>query len=222
MKGLEGKRVVVTGGSSGIGAATVERFRAEGAHVVSVALDGEIVCDVSDAEQVERAFEQIGELDVLVANAGISVRAPFLEIREEDWRRVLDVNLTGVFLCAQQAARRMDEGVILMTASTNGLSGHPYYADYNASKAGVILLAKTMARELAPKIRVNAICPGYVLTPMQQAEYTDSMLAEVNASIPLGRHADPEEIAALFAFLASEEARYITGAAITIDGGETA
>lgn len=225
MKGLEGKRVVVTGGTSGIGEATCRRFREEGAHVVSLALDdaeGNIRCDVADAAQVERAFEEIGAIDVLVANAGISIRAPFLEIREEDWRRVLDVNLTGVFLCAQQAARRMDEGVILMTASTNGLSGHPYYADYNASKAGVILLARTMARELAPRIRVNAICPGYVLTPMQRAEYSDQMLADVNASIPLGRHAEPEEIAALFAFLASDEARYITGATISIDGGERA
>ena len=225
MKGLEGKRVVVTGGTSGIGEATCKRFREEGAHVVSIAVDDgadNIVCDVADAAQVERAFEQIGAIDVLVANAGISIRKPFLEITEDDWRRVLDVNLTGVFLCAQQAARRMDEGVILMTASTNGLSGHPFYADYNASKAGVILLAKTMARELAPKIRVNAICPGYVLTPMQRAEYTDEMLAAVNAEIPLGRHAQPEEIAALFAFLASDDARYITGAVLTIDGGETA
>ncbi|HET8893842.1 MAG TPA: SDR family NAD(P)-dependent oxidoreductase [Gaiellaceae bacterium] len=225
MKGLEGKRVVVTGGTSGIGEATCRRFREEGAHVTSIAIDaaeGNITCDVADAAQVERAFEQIGDVDVLVANAGISIRAPFLEIREQDWRRVLDVNLTGVFLCAQQAARRMDEGVILMTASTNGLLGHPYYADYNASKAGVILLAKTMARELAPKIRVNAVCPGYVLTPMQRAEYTEEMLADVNASIPLGRHAEPEEIAALFAFLASDDARYITGATISIDGGETA
>ena len=222
MRGLDGKRVVVTGGSSGIGEATVRRFRDEGAHVTSIALDGEIECDVADAEQVAAAFEQVGDIDVLVANAGISIRAPFLEIREEDWRRVLDVNLTGVFHCAQQAARRMDEGVILMTASTNGLAGHENYADYNASKAGVILLARTMARELAPRIRVNAVCPGYVLTPMQRAEYTDEMFAAVNATIPLQRHAEPEEVAALFAFLASDDARYITGAAITIDGGETA
>jgi len=222
VRGLDGKRVVVTGGSSGIGEATVRRFRDEGAHVTSIALDGEIECDVADAEQVAAAFEQIGDIDVLVANAGISIRAPFLEIREEDWRRVLDVNLTGVFLCAQQAARRMDEGVILMTASTNGLAGHENYADYNASKAGVILLARTMARELAPHIRVNAVCPGYVLTPMQRAEYTDEMLAAANATIPLQRHAEPDEVAALFAFLASDDARYITGAAITIDGGETA
>ncbi|HEY8029703.1 MAG TPA: SDR family oxidoreductase [Gaiellaceae bacterium] len=222
MRGLEGKRVVVTGGSSGIGEATVRRFRDEGASVVSIALDGEIECDVADREQVAAAFERVGGLDVLVANAGISIRSPFLEIREEDWRRVLDVNLTGVFHCAQEAARRMDDGVILVTASTNGLSGHENYADYNASKAGVILLARTMARELAPRIRVNAVCPGYVLTPMQRAEYSDEMLAAVNDGIPLKRHAEPEEIAALFAFLASDDAAYITGAAIAIDGGETA
>lgn len=169
--------------------------------------------------------ELLGGIDVLVANAGISIRAPFLEIREEDWRRVLDVNLTGVFLCAQQAARRMTAaggGTILMTASTNGLTGHPCYADYNAAKAGVILLARTMALELAPAVRVNAVCPGYVLTPMQAAEYTPEMRAAVDASIPLGRHARPEEIAALYAFLASDESAYFTGAAISVDGGETA
>jgi NAD(P)-dependent dehydrogenase (short-subunit alcohol dehydrogenase family) len=239
MRGLEGKRVVVTGGTSGIGEATSRRFLDEGAHVVALAVGEDEVataperipgveairCDVADAGAVAAAFERIGEVDVLVANAGISIRKPFLEIEEADWRRVLDVNLTGVFHCAQQAARRMvasDGGVILMTASTNGLTGHPNYADYNASKAGVILLARTMALELAPRVRVNAVCPGYVLTPMQRAEYSDEMLAEVNASIPLGRHAAPEEIAALFAFLASDEGAYFTGAVISIDGGETA
>lgn len=230
MKGLEGKRVVVTGGTSGIGAATVARFREEGAQVAAIAdrdvEDDRLLCDVADAASVERAFARVdgllGGVDVLVANAGISIRKPFLEIEEADWRRVLDVNLSGVFFCAQQAARRMETGVILMTASTNGLTGHPFYADYNASKAGVILLARTMALELAPRIRVNAVCPGYVLTPMQRAEYTDEMLAEVNAGIPLGRHATPEEIAALFAFLASDEGAYFTGAVISIDGGETA
>jgi NAD(P)-dependent dehydrogenase (short-subunit alcohol dehydrogenase family) len=112
--------------------------------------------------------------------------------------------------------------VILMTASTNGLTGHPLYADYNASKAGVVLLARTMALELAPSVRVNAVCPGYVLTPMQRAEYSEEMLAGVNATIPLGRHASPEEIASLFAFLASDEGAYFTGAVLSIDGGETA
>ena len=231
MRGLEGKRVVVTGGTSGIGEATVERFRSEGARVAAIAdrdvEDPGLLCDVADSASVASAFERVDELlggvDVLIANAGISVRKPFLEIDEADWRRVLDVNLTGVFFCAQQAARRMDEGgVILMTASTNGLTGHRYYADYNASKAGVILLARTMALELAPRVRVNAVCPGYVLTPMQRAEYYDEMLAEVNAGIPLGRHASPEEIAALYAFLASDEGAYFTGAVISIDGGELA
>jgi len=243
MRGLEGKRVVVTGGTSGIGEATSRRFLDEGAHVVALAVGEEevataaeripgidaLLCDVADAAAVEDAFgradELLGGIDVLVANAGISIRKPFLEIEEADWRRVLDVNLTGVFHCAQQAARRMvagDGGVILMTASTNGLTGHPFYADYNASKAGVILLARTMALELAPAVRVNAVCPGYVLTPMQRSEYTDEMLAEVNAGIPLGRHASPEEIASLFAFLASDDGAYFTGAVISVDGGETA
>ncbi|MCK5430788.1 MAG: SDR family oxidoreductase, partial [Anaerolineales bacterium] len=105
---------------------------------------------------------------------------------------------------------------------TNGLMGYPYYADYNASKAGVIELTRSMALELAPTVRVIAVCPGYVLTPMQEAEYSPEMLEAVNRKIPLGRHATPEEIAALFAFLASDEAPYITGQHIVIDGGETA
>jgi NAD(P)-dependent dehydrogenase (short-subunit alcohol dehydrogenase family) len=239
VKGLEGKRVVVTGGTSGIGEATSRRFLAEGAHVTALAVGEDevatasvripgvhaILCDVTDRAQVESAFAEIGDVDVLIANAGISIRKPFLEIDPADWQHVLDVNLTGVFHCAQIAARRMtagDGGVILMTASTNGLTGHQLYADYNASKAGVILLARTMALELAPTVRVNAVCPGYVLTPMQQAEYSQEMLDAVNASIPLGRHASPDEIAALYAFLASDEGAYFTGAVISIDGGETA
>jgi NAD(P)-dependent dehydrogenase (short-subunit alcohol dehydrogenase family) len=112
--------------------------------------------------------------------------------------------------------------VILNTASTNGYVGHPYYADYNASKAGVIELTRTLALEWAPAVRVNAVCPGYVLTPMQEAEYTPEMLAQVDAKIPLKRHAHPEEIAAIYAFLASDDASYVTGAVITVDGGETA
>jgi NAD(P)-dependent dehydrogenase (short-subunit alcohol dehydrogenase family) len=243
VQGLTGKRVVVTGGTSGIGEATSRRFLDEGARVAALAVGQDevataadripgveaLLCDVADAAAVDGAFARIddllGGIDVLVANAGISIRKPFLEIAPADWQRVLDVNLTGVFHCAQQAARRMvanGGGVILMTASTNGLTGHEYYADYNASKAGVILLARTMARELAPSVRVNAVCPGYVLTPMQEAEYTPEMLEQVNATIPLGRHASPDEIAALYAFLASDEGAYFTGAVISIDGGETA
>jgi NAD(P)-dependent dehydrogenase (short-subunit alcohol dehydrogenase family) len=153
------------------------------------------------------------------------VRSPFVDIGYDQWTKVLQVNLDGMFLCARAAIKRMKKqgaGVILFTASTNGTAGYPYYTDYNASKAGVISLAKTIALECAPWLRINAICPGYVLTPMQKAEYTPEMLDAVNARIPLGRHAEPEEIAALFAFLASSEASYITGTIITIDGGETA
>jgi meso-butanediol dehydrogenase/(S,S)-butanediol dehydrogenase/diacetyl reductase len=237
------QRVIVTGGTSGIGAATARRFVADGARVVAFGygeeeiaraseevpgLIGAIRMDVADPDQVRDAFERaddlLGGLDVLIDNAGISVRHRFLDITYEDWQRVLAVNLTGMFLCAQQAARRMIEhgGVILMTASTNGMIGHPNYADYNASKAGVILLAKSMALELAPMVRVNCVSPGYVMTPMQAGEYTPEMLESVDAKIPLGRHARPDEIADVFAFLASDRASYITGAVIPVDAGETA
>ncbi|PIE55572.1 MAG: oxidoreductase [Dethiosulfovibrio peptidovorans] len=241
---LQNKGVVVTGGASGIGLATAERFAREGAQVVIFDIDptgleeaacnpagfvGALKVDVSRPEEVEQGFREAiqltGQLDILVANAGISVRSPFADISWEQWRRVMGINLDGVFLCAQEAAKHMlpqREGVILITASTNGTEGHPFYTDYNASKAGVILLCKTMALELAPSIRVNAVCPGYVLTPMQKAEYTPEMLEATNQKIPMKRHAEPEEIAGLFAFLASSEGRYITGAAIPIDGGETA
>jgi NAD(P)-dependent dehydrogenase (short-subunit alcohol dehydrogenase family) len=200
---------------------------------------GAIIADVTDLMQVEAAFAEAIRLmdgvDVLINNAGISIRHKFLDITPEEWEKVIAVNLTGVFYVAQTAARHMWErysvepssanpgsGVILQTASTNGMVGQPFYADYNATKAGVIELTKTMAVELAPKVRVNAVAPGYVLTPMQRAEYSDAMLEEVNRKIPLGRHAKPEEIAALFAYLASDDAAYVTGQVFTIDGGEIA
>jgi NAD(P)-dependent dehydrogenase (short-subunit alcohol dehydrogenase family) len=228
MRGLAGKRVVVTGGTSGIGAATAQRFRDEGCEVVVLARTpgaGVICCDVGDREQVDAAFAQVGELDVLVNNAGVSVRSPALDISPDQWDQVLATNLSGAFWVAQAAARRMlagAGGVILNTASTNALVGYRYYADYNATKAGVVALTKSLALEWAPKVRVNAVCPGYVLTPMQEAEYTPEMLAAVNRLIPLRRHATPEELAGLFAYLASDEAAYFTGSVIVMDGGETA
>jgi meso-butanediol dehydrogenase / (S,S)-butanediol dehydrogenase / diacetyl reductase len=244
MRGLKGKRVLITGGASGIGAATAARFLEEGSAVVVLDRDanaryqihsqlphlaGTVDADVSNLKQVEAAFAEavrlMGGVDVLINNAGISIRHNFLDITPEEWGRVIAVNLTGVFYVAQTAARHMwhrGSGVILQTASTNGTVGYPHYADYNATKAGVIELTKSMALELAPKVRVCAVAPGYVLTPMQRAEYTDEMLDAVNSKIPLGRHAKPEEIAALFAFLASDDAAYITGQVYTIDGAETA
>ncbi len=249
MRGLKHKRVLITGGASGIGAATAARFLEEGAQVCILdrnpkacdeirhqlpKISEAIIADVSNLKQVETAFAQavqaMGAVDVLINNAGISIRHNFLEITPDEWDKVIAVNLTGVFYVAQTAARHMWDrfsvepgtGVILQTASTNGIMGYPYYADYNAAKAGVIELTKSMALELAPKVRVCAVAPGYVLTPMQRAEYTDAMLEEVNQKIPLRRHAKPEEIAALFAFLASDDAAYATGHVYTLDGGETA
>jgi NAD(P)-dependent dehydrogenase (short-subunit alcohol dehydrogenase family) len=129
-----------------------------------------------------------------------------------------------VFHVAQAAARHMADrgsGVILNTASTAGTTGYPHYADYAATKGGVIGLTLSMALELAPHVRVNAISPGYVLTPMQRAEYSDEMLAAVNRKIPAGRHATPEEIAGLFAYLASDDAGFATGQVYVMDGAET-
>lgn len=241
---LKDKRVMVTGAASGIGLATAQRFADEGAKVFILDCNKEAIskemaenpqfagsslCDVSLEKDVIAAFEKmdrdLGGIDVLISNAGISIRKDFVDISYEQWQKVININLNGMFLCSREAARRMKtqrSGVILMTASSNGTEGHRWYTDYNASKAGVILLTKSMALELAPDVRVNCVCPGYVLTPMQRAEYTDEMLAKVNEGIPMKRHAEPEEIGALYAFLASDDAKYITGADIRIDGGETA
>ena len=243
-KDLKDKRVIVTGGASGIGLAIADRFADEGAKVIILDLDknalsealsrnpkliGGFRADISSENDVKDAFKKADDLicgvDILISNAGISYRKPFMEIEYQKWVKVLRTNLDGMYLCAKQSISRMKEqqkGVILFTASTNGLNGHPLYSDYNASKAGVIVLAKTLALEFAPWLRVNAVCPGYVLTPMQKAEYTSEMMEEVNSKIPMKRHAMPEEIASLYAFLASSEASYITGQAIVIDGGETA
>jgi 3-oxoacyl-[acyl-carrier protein] reductase len=252
MRGLKGKGVLVCGGSSGIGLAAAQRFLEEGSRVFVAGLEpagvdaavaglrqhGEVsglACDVSQEAEVARlaaaADAALGGVDVLANNAGTSRRAPFLEITAADWDRIIAVNLRGMFLVAQAVTARMVRrgtgGVVINMSSTNGIAGEEDYAHYNASKGGVLLLTKTMAVELGPLgIRVNALCPGYISTPLNAAISAglDPGFEEAYARdrIPLRRTGRPEEVAAAYAFLASEDASFINGAGLVIDGGQLA
>ena len=240
MRGLENKWVLITGAAGGIGAATTARFLEEGACVIALDRDPaglarlesaysglslSAIVDVTDEAALDAFLEEVDRLDVLINNAGISQRHSFLEISHSVWNRLLETNLTGTFLTAQKAAHKMlvgQGGVILNMGSTNGLVGYHHYADYNASKAAVIELTRSMALELGPRIRVNAVCPGFIMTPMQEAEYTPAMQEAFASKLPLRRLGRPEDVAALFAFLASDDAAFITGQCFVIDGGELA
>jgi 3-oxoacyl-[acyl-carrier protein] reductase len=239
------RTVMISGGSSGIGQATVARFARDGARVYNLDITPPAppaqggagpagpptwyAVDTADWAAVERAVQRAladsGRLDVVIANAGVSVRHSVLNLEEKDARRVVDVNLLGTLALWQASARHMvalGGGVLLATSSVNGSRGFPRYSDYNATKAGIAALCRTFALELAPLIRVACVAPGAVLTPMQLAEYTPGMLAEVEARIPAGRHAAPEEVAEAFHYLASPQARFVTGQELVIDGGEIA
>ena len=253
MRGLRGKRVLVSGGSSGIGAATARRFLEEGARVFIGGLDPEEVqstvrslqslgevrgqaADVSDDEAagslVEAATRAMGGLDILANNAGTAWREPFLEITPQHWDRMMAVNLRGMFLIAQAVAKVLveqgDGGVIVNMSSTNGLAGEADYAHYNASKAGVLLLTRTMAVELGRHgIRVNALCPGYIQTALNaqiagQLGGEDFAQRYARDNIPLGRTGQPEEVAAAYAFLASDDASFLSGTGLVVDGGQLA
>lgn len=249
MRGLEGKGVLVTGGSSGIGLATVERFLEEGSRVFMCGIDeGEVhqvlgrlgtrrtvagmACDVTRADDVARLVDEaerfLDRIAVLINNAGIARKAWFLDMEALEWDQTIAVNLRGMFLVAQAVARRMvgqDEGgSIVNMASTNALGGEKEFAHYNASKGGVLQLTRTMAVELGDKgIRVNCVCPGFIDTPLNRAlGDEDAFRAYERSKIPLGRRGRPDEIAAVYAFLASDDATFIHGAAIVVDGGQTA
>jgi NAD(P)-dependent dehydrogenase (short-subunit alcohol dehydrogenase family) len=245
MRGLSGKTVVVTGASSGIGKATAARFLAEGANVVLVADRaselGEthaqlkslgsvepVVCDVSHPDDVQALANQVadrGGTDILVNNAGVWNEREFQEIEYENWQRIISVNLTGPFLCSQafipQMVRR-GGGAIVNTASTNGLVAEPRLAHYNTSKGGLIMLTRSLSIDLAALgIRVNAVAPGVIYTPLI-AHILDARAGQHFGAIPLGRVGQADEIASCIAFLASDEASYVTGSVLVCDGGQLA
>jgi meso-butanediol dehydrogenase/(S,S)-butanediol dehydrogenase/diacetyl reductase len=234
----------VTGAGSGIGAATVRRLVAEGAAVVGLDIAepiervGEVdylLCDVADPEAVEAAIDRAVAhldghgrlLDVLVNNAGIGSLAPAAGLAVEEWRRVLDVNVSSVFYACRRAIPIMQSlsgGTIVNVASISGLRGDFGFGAYNASKAAVVNYTRTLALDHGRDgIRVNAVCPGLVDTPLTAGLHSvEGLLDRWTAAIPLGRAGQPDEIAATIAFLASDDASYLTGAAVVVDGGITA
>jgi 3-oxoacyl-[acyl-carrier protein] reductase len=233
---LQDRICLVTGAAQGIGAATVARLAAEGAIVVAADLRGadvpgaalSLAMNVTDRAQVDAAVAQVlaahGRIDVLVNNAGITKDARLLKMTEAQFDAVIDVNLRGVFHCAQAVAPHMVErgsGVILNASSVVGLYGNFGQTNYAASKFGVIGFTKTWARELGPKgVRVNAVAPGFVATPILQT-IPEKVLAQMQEKVPLGRLGRPEEIASVYAFLASDDASYLNGAVIEVSGGMT-
>lgn len=253
MTRLAGKVALITGAGSGLGREMALRFVAEGASVLAADVNeagaqetvaamgaeaadraGALRMDVTNeddcAAAVKAALDRWGRLDVMIANAGIGTRAPIAKLTREDWQRVLDVNLTGVFLCAKHAflAMQATGGVILATASVAGLHGTPGLGAYGVSKAGVVQLMQTVALEGARyNIRANALCPVWAQTAL-----VDQLTASTRdpqktreafvAAVPLGRLGTPSDVASAAAYLASDEASFITGIAFPIDGGHMA
>lgn len=248
MRRFEGKRVIVTGGGQGIGKATVAHFATEGATVVltdrrrdaaesaarEISRDtgatiypfiGDVAIKSDDEATIQFALEKMQGIDVLVNNAGVYYEEPFTEITEERWDETINVDLKGTFLLCQAVAHHFMEkkaGVIVNMSSTNGIAAEFGYAHYNAAKGGVVLLTKTLALELGPyNVRVNCVCPGYIVTPGVEGMDSDEFIAAyINNKIPLRRLGQPEEVASVIAFLASDDASFVTGESILIDGGQ--
>jgi 3-oxoacyl-[acyl-carrier protein] reductase len=249
MQRFDGKVLLVTGGARGLGLAVARRFHDEGARVIRVDNNednlantwsgfpgdddrlNDIVADVRDARQIQDAVAQaidcFGAIDILANIAGVACDEPFLETTEEQLDHILSVNLRGCFLVARAVARHMvarRSGNIINMASKNGLRAEVGFSAYNASKAGVILMTQTMAVELADhNIRVNCVCPGYIMTPMsEELDSPEFMKFYTKRCIPMNRLGRPEDVSGVFAFLASDDAAFITGQSIVCDGGQLA
>ena len=250
---FEGKRILVTGGSRGIGRATVTEFLKLGARVAVngrteastqaglaahdknagaqlVAAPGDIASVAGCKAAVQHAVEQLGGLDVLVNSAGVGWTGPLIEFDEESWDGMLDINLKGTFFCCQAALPYLREsgGNIVNLGSDAGLIGDAGMSAYCASKGGVVNLTRALALELAPRVRVNCVCPGYVDTDMVRRDGIDQAQdpaiaeQEIINYAPLKRMGEPQDIGRAIAYLASTDAKFITGAALQIDGGATA
>lgn len=250
--GLKDKVVVCTGAASGIGRAMMDGFARHGSRLVLMDLDmprlekakaeilaqypgldilcltGSVADDVAMADAFQAIEKQFGKVDVLLNNAGISMNKPSLELSASDWRRAIDIDLSGVFYCCQAAAKIMSRtggGVILNTASMYGIVAAPERAAYCASKAGVVALTKSLAVEWAQyNIRVNAVCPGYVRTALVDGLIKRGALDEqiLSSRTPMGRLGTPEEIAEVALYLSSDASAFVTGHALLSDGGWTA
>jgi len=229
-----GKRAVVTGGSNGIGLATARALAEGGAEVWIFDLERPVdfagqfeTVDVTNPASISAAFGKAGAPDIVIANAGTGSQAELTDTSCELWDRIIAINLSGVFQTVQAAAVLMKKrrtGSIVLTASTNSYDGEARLTAYNASKAGVLGILHTAANELGPfGIRVNAVCPGLIRTRLTQRLFEDpAYLRNYFQHIPLGRGGEPEEVAASIAFLASDLASYVTGAALLVDGGQMA
>lgn len=242
---LKGKVAIVTGAAQGIGAKTAKVFAEEGAKVVVADYDAEggketveaikdtgaeamfVQVDVSSLDaardMVDETVKEFGRLDILVNNAGVTADTLLTKMTEEQWDKVIDVNLKGVFNCSKPATDQMLDqdsgGVILNASSVVGLYGNVGQTNYAATKFGVIGLTKTWSKELAPKgIRVNAVAPGFVKTPMTD-DVPDKILDKMAKQTPLKRLGDPEDIAKAYLYLASDEAKYVNGEVLSVDGG---
>jgi 3-oxoacyl-[acyl-carrier protein] reductase len=233
---LEGKTALVTGASRGIGRAIASELAAAGATVVlgyrsgkdeAEALAGEIgghavEADVSDPDQAKRLVEEAGELDVLVNNAGVTRDGVLARMPDDDWRVVLETNLSSCFYTCRAAARGMMKrraGAIVNVSSVVGVHGNPGQANYSASKAGIIGFTKALARELGVRgVRANVVAPGYVKTRLTEV-LPDELQQVMLANTPLGRFGDPEDVAGAVRFLCSDEASFITGEVLLVDGG---